>query len=294
MSGKQTPNATAIELANLLLAGGDRYKREADVAGDVESLMAEMGVDSSEIEREHPSGRGRIDLYVPRYRVIVEAKAGGRAPDPDHRQAGQAESPREQLERYMNAEIAAECERLPLGGARPSFGAWTGIITDGQHWHAFSYPHVAHAIEWQKPLHSGRVSGGASALVEMLSEWLSGDPVGRKWIPADPKYLFEGHARQLADLYWNLPDRIRRATQWHSFCRRDQFVLEAWGDFGDRGRVIGLQSAFWPSFLLFLVSLVLLLFLVVLLLLDFLLLLDCHLLTGLRERRSYSRSGRTR
>ena len=161
---------------------------------------------------------------MPRYRVIVEAKAGGRTADPDRRLAGQAESPREQLERYIDAEISAECERLPLGGARPSFRAWTGIITDGQHWHAYSYPHVAHAIEWQEPLHSGRVSGGASALVAMFSEWLSGDPVGRKWIPADPKYLFEGHARELADLYWNLPDRIRRATQtklalWHDMLR---------------------------------------------------------------------------
>ena len=224
MTDKKTPTAKAIELATRLLAGGGRYKREANVVGDIESLMAEVGVDSSEIERQHPSGRGRIDIYVPRYRVIVEAKAGGKAVDPDERWAGQAESPRDQLERYMSAEISAECERLPLGSAPPSFKAWTGIVTDGHHWHVYSYPHVPNSIEWRKPLHSGSVSSGASVLVEMLSVWLSGDPVGRKWIPADPRSLFEGHAKGLADLYRKLPDPIRGATQtklalWHDMLR---------------------------------------------------------------------------
>ena len=74
---------------------------------------------------------------------------------------------------------------------------------------------------------------------------------------------------------------VSRYDQWHSFCPRDQFVYEAWVDFGVRGRVLGLQSAFWPSLLLFLLGL------------DFLLLRDCHLLTGWRERRSYWRPGRT-
>lgn len=221
---EQTPSARAIDLANRLLAGGGRYNREANVVADLESLLVEVGIDLSEIEREHPSGKGRIDIYVPRYRVIVEAKAGGKAADPDERQAGQAESPSEQLERYMNAEISAEWERFPLGGTSYSARSWTGIITDGQHWHAYLYPHVGQSIDRRKPLHSGRVSGGGDALAAMLLEWLSGDPVGRKWIPADPKFLFEGHAKELAELYNDLPDEVRRSTEtklalWHDMLR---------------------------------------------------------------------------
>lgn len=87
--GRQTDaTAKALKLAQGLLAGGARHMREGNVVADLAFLFAEIGIDSSEIEREHPSGRGRIDIYVPRYRVIVEAKARGKAADPDEQRPG--------------------------------------------------------------------------------------------------------------------------------------------------------------------------------------------------------------
>ena len=223
--GKQTTQTTeAVKLAKSLLAGGARHIREGNVVADLAFLLGEIGIDPSEIEREHPSGRGRIDIYVPRYRTIVEAKARGKAVDPDEKQAGQEESPREQLERYMEAEISAECEHPPLAGALPSYKRWTGIVTDGQHWHVYSYPHVRNPIEWGKTLHAGLVPGGAKELLDKLSEWMEGAPIGRRWIPADPSHLFENQAVELGRLYRGTPRSIRRSAQtklalWHDMLR---------------------------------------------------------------------------
>lgn len=223
--GKQPlPAAEAVKLAKSLLAGGARHRREGNVVADLAFLLAAIGIEHAEIEREHPSGRGRIDIYVPRYRTIVEAKARGKAADPDEKQPGQEESPREQLERYMEAEIAAECERPPLAGARPSYREWTGIVTDGRHWHVYSYPHVRNPIERGKTLHAGLVPGGAKELLDKLSGWMAGAPVGRRWIPADPSHLFKDKADELARLYTEIPESIRRRTEtkralWHDMLR---------------------------------------------------------------------------
>ena len=218
------PTMRAFKLAKGLLAGGVRHNRESDVVADIAFLLAELGIDPSEIEREHPSGPGRIDIYIPRYRTIFEVKARGRATNPDERQPGQEESPREQLERYMGTEISTECERLPLLGALPSYKEWTGIVTDGLHWHVYSYPHVRNPIAWGKTLHSGFVSGGAKELLEELSAWMDGTPVGRRWIPAGPGYLFKDKADELAHLYREIPESIRGKTEtkralWHDMLR---------------------------------------------------------------------------
>ena len=223
-SKQTTPTAEAVKLAKSLLAGGARHRREGNVVADLAFLLAEIGIDPSEIEREHPSGRGRIDIYVPRYRTIIEAKARGGAADPATTQPGQEESPRGQLERYMQAEISAEWERPPLVGVPLSGKGWTGIVTDGRHWHVYAYPHSRSPVEWRKALHSGLVPGGAKELLNKLSDWVGGAPVGRAWIAADPSHLFEGMADDLARLYEGMPDSVRRKTEtkralWHDMLR---------------------------------------------------------------------------
>lgn len=216
------PTEKSVGLANTLLTGGNRYQREGNVVTDLVFLLAEFGIDSAEIEREHPAGGGRIDVFLPRYFMIIEAKARGKAGDPEERPPGRGESPRAQLERYLEAETAAESYQSP--GARPSSRSWTGIVTDGREWHVFTYPHVPNPIQWRKTLHTGTFPDGASALLESLGGWLAGDPSGRIWIPADPSHLFEGMADELSVLYSQMPDSARRATEtkhalWHDMLR---------------------------------------------------------------------------
>ena len=205
------------------MAASARYRREGNVAADLALLLGEIGIDSADIEREHPSGKGRIDLYIPRYRTIIETKARGKAADLDKAQATLGESPREQMERYMAAEIATERARPLLFDEIPSERRWTGIVTDGRHWHAFSYTHMPNPLVSRQTLHSGRVSG-AEELAANLLEWLSGDPVGQPWIPADPTHLFKDRADELAHLYRGLPKALRRSTEtkralWHDMLR---------------------------------------------------------------------------
>lgn len=225
LSEQTHPSGQAVDLANSLLAGSARYSREGNVVADISALLSEVGIDSSEIEREHPAGNGRIDLYLPRYRTIIETKAKGKAADPDKPQSAMAESPREQMERYMAAEIQSELGRLPLDGEELSSHAeWTGIVTDGQHWHVCSYPHAADAMERRKFLHSGPVLDGAIDLIVRLEGWLERKPVGRAWIPADPSHLFAGKNEELARLVAEMPANIRSETDtkralWHEMLR---------------------------------------------------------------------------
>ena len=220
---KQTRPATAkaIDLAGGLLAGGGvRYKRESNVVSDLVLLLSELGINYLDIEREYD----RIDIYLPRYRTIIEAKAKGGAARPTERRSGAPESPEEQLERYVLAEISSERGRLPLSGELPSNVDWTGIITDGQHWHIYAYPHIENPHEKRKVLHSGQVQHGPEALVQLLSDRLAGDPIGRRWIPADPVHLFQDKVETLAHLYQEIPQEIRQDTEtkralWHDMLR---------------------------------------------------------------------------
>ncbi len=222
--GHTTADSKAIDLAAGLLAGDARYGRESNLVADLALLLDRIGIESEEIEREHPSGRGRIDLYIPRYRAIFEAKAAGKAADPDRKPAGLDESPKEQLRRYVKAEVDTERDCPSLDGGSPSFRRWTGIVTDGRHWHVYSYPHDQDPIARERTLHPQVEPDDAKDLVRKLSAWLEGDPVGQQWIPADPSSLFEERAKDLSRLYKEIPDSARRATEtkralWHDMLR---------------------------------------------------------------------------
>lgn len=210
-----------LRLAEHLLAGDARYKREGNVVSDLVLLLSEIGIDHLDIEREYAIGRDRIDIYLPRYRTIIEAKARNRAADPNERRSG--ESPKEQLERYVLAEIASERGRLPIAGELPSNEEWTGVITDGQHWHIYTYPHIENSHEKRKTLHSGQVQNGPE-LVQLLSGRLGGEPIGRTWIPAEPAHLFRPSVDALDRLYREMPQETRRDTEtkhalWHDMLR---------------------------------------------------------------------------
>ena len=219
-----TPTAKAVTLAGELSAGASRYRREGNVVADLFLLLSELGIDHLDIEREYTIGQDRIDIYLPRYRTIIEAKKKGLAAHPNEKRSGASESPVEQLERYVLAEVATERGRLPFAGELPSNKEWTGIVTDGQHWHIYAYPHIKNPREGRRPLHSGQVRHGPEALIQLLSGRLDDDPVGRAWIPAEPAHLFQNKAAELALLHKEMPEEIRRDTNtkqalWHDMLR---------------------------------------------------------------------------
>ena len=207
-----------------LLAGRDRYKTEGNVTADLGHLLVDLGVDHTEIESEHSIPGGGIDLYLPRYRVVIEAKAAGLAADPVAVPPGREESPRDQMERYTQAVIAEQLQWLPFDDGALHDRQWTGIVTDGRHWHIYHYPHADAPIEGRSVLHSGAWESGARALALELRELLEGNPVGRKWIPTEPATLFERKLADLDRLHEELPETVRRDTRtkqalWHDMLR---------------------------------------------------------------------------
>ena len=69
-------DSKAIDLARGLLGAGERYAREGNVAGDLALLLDRIGIDPAEVEREHPSGGGRIDVYLPRGAATLRGSSG--------------------------------------------------------------------------------------------------------------------------------------------------------------------------------------------------------------------------
>lgn len=108
----------------------------------IEDLLESLGID---YEIGYPTEFGPTDLYLPRRRTIIETKALGLAGDPNKPQSRRnKESPKEQLERYLRAEITRELKSSWPEDAegRP----WTGILTDGRVWHVWRYAHEKNAV----------------------------------------------------------------------------------------------------------------------------------------------------
>ena len=139
-------------------------------------------------------------------------------------EVGQQESAVAQLERYMLTEIRTELERTITAEDPHSYANWTGIVTDGQHWHVYLYPHLRNPVEWRKVLHSGPILDGREQLIDKLTDWLGRDPVGRAWIPAEPSHLFVEKQDQLARLYSEIPNAVMASARtkhalWHNMLR---------------------------------------------------------------------------
>ena len=103
-----TNNTTRLS-ASLTSAGeqpGRRYQNESNVKLDLSHLIDALGY--GPVENEHTIPGGSIDIYIPHHRVIIETKARGLADDPHKPQAGDRESPKEQLDRYVLSEIRKE------------------------------------------------------------------------------------------------------------------------------------------------------------------------------------------
>jgi len=181
-----------------------------------EAIRQRIGqlLDSLDIEWEQgyepPGARGPSDIFLPRHRAFIETKAVGLAGEPcKKQQRANNESPKEQMQRYLFAERSYELECLPLQDApdRP----WTGIVTDGRIWHVWRYSHSEH--DPGTPVAERFKPANPEELLNGLKNFLDGDLVGKPWIPADPRPLFEPFLEELREIHSNLSGEIEKHTQ---------------------------------------------------------------------------------
>ena len=169
----------------------------------VEALLRAMGVGT--IESHYQLGNDQADIYLPNRRTFIECKAYPKAASPEKPQGRKApESPREQVDRYVRAEIKNELNMLP-GLSSAEDADWTGIVTDGTNWHVYRYPHVANA---KGSLESSKMFiNEADGMATFLSDTLGTEMVGKEWIPEKPGELFSDLKDDLDGLYRHLPRR---------------------------------------------------------------------------------------
>ena len=197
-----------LNAAGDLLARRDRHTTEGNVQSDIEALLRSMQVGS--IESHYRIGGGEADIYLPNRRAFIECKAYPNASQPEKRQGRKVpESPREQLDRYVRAEIDNELTQLP-GIATNTDVPWVGIVTDGTHWHLYRYPNKAQAVGVLE--NSKTILNEADVLADFLSHTLGSTMVGKAWIPQNPGGLFSDLKNDLVKIYAELPPRAATHT----------------------------------------------------------------------------------
>ena len=210
--GSTADDSAAAKAARELLQNRDKHKREANVKSDVDNLLRAMQV--GHVEKEYQTGNGPADFYLPNRRAFIECKAYPLAADPDKPQdRDPPETPLQQLNRYVLTEIedTLRSPMLPGFEAVWSGADWTGIVTDGSHWHVYRYPHAHNAtprLVERKQLHTE-----GDVLVALLEQALSVEVPGKTWIPQKPGVLFTDLKDALDDLYRQLPGKAVGPTQ---------------------------------------------------------------------------------
>ena len=176
---------------------------EDHIRQDILRLLDELSVESIS---PYPTDDGPADIYLPRLRLFFETKASGLANDPNLRQSrDNNETPKEQLERYLFSEIAREKSMLDLDGN--SDRRWVGILTDGHVWHAWLYDHHSSAIA-REEFRNFRPKS-PEELLQKFGSLISDGPIGKPWIPANPRPIFEGDLSELHEIYDALPNYSR-------------------------------------------------------------------------------------
>lgn len=201
-----SPTKKQISAANWLLKRSSGQPEDY-IRKRIGDLLGSMDID---YELSYPTESGPADIYLPRRRTIIETKAVGLADHPDKPQARtNNESPREQLERYLRAETTYELTHLPFEG--DSNRPWTGILTDGRIWHVWRYAHEENAPG--AVLNVGYCPATPTALIDHLRHVLQGDVVGKPWVPADPRPIFEPWLEELRELHASLSGDAEKRTQ---------------------------------------------------------------------------------
>lgn len=201
-----------VNAAKQLLANRPRHGTEGNVQSDIEALLRAMKVGT--IESKYQIGSEQADIYLPNRRAFIEVKAYPKAVDPERPQSRTSkESPKEQLDRYVIAEIENELTHPMLPGLSAALPEvpWTGIVTDGSNWHVYSYQHENGPIGLFQS--SRAFINEAEALAQFLEETLGGELLGKEWIPEKPGELFSDLKTELDVLYAELPQKAIEPTQ---------------------------------------------------------------------------------
>lgn len=144
-----------------------------------------------------PFNEGRADIYCPGYRLVIETKKPGLGKDPHKPQSREKpETPFEQLTRYITA---FRSDELKISDGKPESDPrdWLGIVTDGTHWHGWSWRHHNDA----QPEEIKGISG-THAPQKLLADMLSQGGLKRPPVPQNladhltdfPKTLDKIHA----------------------------------------------------------------------------------------------------
>lgn len=202
----------ALAAAESLLSEHDGP--EDHIRQNIGRLLDALGIEN---ELTYRTAEGPADIYLPRRRIFIEAKSIGLADDPDKPQArNNDESPRQQMERYLLSELREERD-LPLESThdRP----WTGFVTDGHVWHAWLY-HAKSGKVMQHPLDGFRPSS-AEELLGTIWPLVESNPIGKPWIFADPRPLFEPLREELQKIFEGL-----REQHWAETATKQQLWLD--------------------------------------------------------------------
>ena len=217
---------SALKLAAALLSGGSRYAREANITYDTARLLSSLnGIENADIEREHPTGGGRVDIFLPRFRTVVEVKKSGGNRLAHQELPSRLADAQSQMEGYVEAEINSEKSRLNLEGRPIADKRWTGILSDGRYWRCWTYRGGTLKLgDGRRPAFVLGPESKPEQLLDALSGVLDPDPDLKTWIPSDPSEVFKGHPEALKHQYESMPDEIRPGARtklalWHDMLR---------------------------------------------------------------------------
>ena len=195
------------ERAAQRLLGANPSHPEDRIRQDIVRLLDSLGIDNLLTFRTRA---GPADIFLPNRRLFIETKAVGLADDPNRGQTREnPETPFQQVERYLTAELNDELGRLPLD-EQPDL-PWTGIVTDGRVWHAWRFAHTPQTRP--ELVLDGFRPQTADELVLRIEPILNVDPVGKPWIPTDPVPLFSQALEDLRGIHADLAgERILQTT----------------------------------------------------------------------------------
>ena len=165
---------------------------ESDLRGSIRDWLVRNDITPRE---EYPLGGGRADLYLGGYRVVIEVKTEralrGDPHEPKPSPRGEAETPFQQVSRYVEADRRREQTRLD----EDRDAGWVGCVTDSARWWVWEYP--ADGGNPTRFLHFNGIEPTGQDKAALLDRFRR----GTQWAPPNPYRLFEPALRDLKKLY---------------------------------------------------------------------------------------------